>query len=530
MIHRLPEPPDPAREGARQPIRARVERKALEARTPTVVASLLSRASREPGRTALICGGAALSYGDLGHRVRGAAEELRRRGVGPGDRVVLSATSGTPFVVGYLATHLVRASAVPLDPEMPAARREEIVRRTRPRAVFEARGGPAVDGVGVSALGELDGLDPRGEDFEGPGPDDVADILFTTGTGGRPKGVVLTHGNISAAAAQTNAVIGNGPEDREVVPLPLSHSFGLGRLRCNLVAGGMVIPTPGFRLPGEIFAALAKWEATGLVGVPAGMAVLLRVGEEQLRRHAHRIRYVEIGSAPMSPELRRRLMDVLSTTRIWMHYGLTEASRSAFVEFHADADRLDAIGRPAPGIEIRVADPSGRDVPDGTPGEFLVRGPTVMRGYLDDPERTAAVLRDGWLHTGDTGRRGVGGLLYFEGRDDDMINTGGYKVAPLEVESAIDACPGVGASACVGAPDPQRILGQVVHAYLEPAPGAASRPTDEQLVEHLRGRVERYKIPVAWHWLPSLPRTASGKLQRAALRERTQGGEGGHGG
>jgi long-chain acyl-CoA synthetase len=333
--------------------------------------------------------------------------------------------------------------------------------------------------------------------------------------------VKLTHGSVVAAATHINATLGNGDGDVEVVPLPLSHSFGLGRLRCNLLSGGALVLTQGFKLPGEIFGALKRHGATGLAGVPAGFAVLLRFGERGLGAFADRLRYVEIGSAAMRLEQKRELMRLLPRTRLFMHYGLTEASRSAFIEFHRDSEHLETVGRPAPGVEMQVRDEHGEQCPAGTRGTLWIRGGHVARGYWNNPERSAAVFVDGWVCTDDAAEFGTDGFLALHGRQDDMINVGGFNVWPEEVERVLEAHSAVAEAGCVGVSDPRGIAGQIIRAHLILA-GGRPRALDEELRAWTATRLEPYKVPLEFEWVESLPRTTSGKLQRGALRARSE--------
>lgn len=487
---------------------------------------LLARAAEEPDRLALVAGEEEITWGQLGARVRGAARHLADAGVGPNDKVILGTSTSASFVCGYFATHLLGAVALPVDPRIPAGRLGLIADQVNPRAIHLARPlelpgrvihpiddlGRAEDAVG-QPLPEEAGS-PRDADEQ------TADILFTSGTTGRPKGVVLSHRAIGAAAANINAFLGNGPDDREVVPLPLSHSFGLGRLRCQVLAGGMIVLVDGFTAAGKLFEAMRHWRATGFVFVPAGLKVLFKTTGDSLGEFADTLRWVEIGSAAMPPEDKQRLMRLLPHTRICMHYGLTEASRSAFVEFHAAGERLASIGMPTPGVEIRVVDGSGQARPAGEQGRIVVRSPAAMSEYWNDPEGTAAAFVDGWLITGDVGHQDADGYLYLNAREKDLINVGGREVSPVEIERILEEHPGVAACACVGIPDPQGITGSAVKAYLVATSPAEAPPKPAQLVKLLRGRIEPYKMPVAFEWIDDLPRTSSGKLQRQLLVER----------
>ena len=485
----------------------------------TLVKTVADHAAATPDKPALIAGGKALSYGDLWRRIAAAGEYLHGLGVRSGDRVVLSARASSPsFVCGYLATHLIGGVAVLVDPQTPATRLAYIRRRVEPHSIFLVKGAGEASPAPRS-IEELEHPDFGARtEFSGPSLDAAADILFTSGTTGDPKGVVLTHRNICSAALNINTFIRNGAEDREVVPLPLSHSFGLGRLRYNLFANGTVILVNGLAFPGQICLAIERWGATGLSSVPAGFGLLLHLSNDRLSRYADQLRYIEIGSAPMPIEHKRALMRLLPNTRICMHYGLTEASRAAFIEFHESAGSLDSIGRAAPNVEIRIVgnDPD-TELPPLEHGRIVVRGDMVMSRYWKDPERQNEMLRGAWLFTGDFGYRDAEGYLYLVAREKELINVGGRKVAPSEIENALLMHEAIYECACVGTPDPRQITGEVVTAFVVPRDGSPAVPSAKALRDFLRDYLEPYKIPAAFYWVDAIPKTLSGKVQRALL-------------
>ena len=474
--------------------------------TQSVIEALRHRAERQPERTALLYGERRVSLGELLSRVETAAVHLSERGVRPGERVMLDAPSAPAFVFAYFATHLIGAIAVPVDPSSPASRREELSRRVSPALTLTA-----------DALAALEGLPAARGSFPGPKLDAVADLIFTTGTTGRPKGVPLTHRNLATAASHINAVIGTCEGDVDLIPIPLYHAFGLGSLRCFLIGGASVVLVQGFRLPGEIFAAIERHGATGLIGVPAGFAILLRFEERGLGAFADRLRYIEIGSAPMPLEQKRALMRLLPRTKLFMHYGLTEAGRSAFIEFHRDRDHLDTAGKASPGVTVEARDESGAPCPAGTPGMLWAHGAHVSPGYWDDDELTAATFVNGWMRTGDVGHVDRAGYVALHSRHDDLINVGGVKVAPDEVERVLAEHPAVSEAGCVGVPDPRGIAGQVVRAFLVAAADQAPA-SNAELSRWAARQLEPHKVPSQYEWVTTLPRTASGKLIRAALR------------
>ena len=476
---------------------------------PTVVEAVLVAARARPDATAIVAGDARLSYGELARRIRAAATDLGVDGVEPGDRCVLAATNTPAFVVTYFAIHLAGAVAVPVDAEAGEARFDYIRERVAAARVLgreqqQRRFHAAADRPGEGA--------PVGPDASA-----LADIMFTSGTTGEPKGVMLSHGNLRRGATHVNAVVGTCAEDIEVIGLPFAHSFGLGSMRCVLAQGACAVLVPGFAFPGRIFAALEQHAATGLRCVPAGLATLFRLGGDKLGEFSDRLRYMELGSAPLPREHGERLMQLLPDTRLCMHYGLTEATRSVYTELHRDAALPGSIGTPAPGVDVRIVDETGEEAGPEQYGEIRIRGPHVMQGYWQDPERTQATLRDGWLHTGDSGYRDAAGNLYLSGRKGDMINVGGRKVSPIEVENALRTHAAVRDCACVGIPDPAGISGEVVAMLVVPASNEV--PSEKQLRRHLRDVLEAYKLPVKWAFGDAVPATSNGKVRRQAVRE-----------
>jgi len=491
-----------------------------------VVQSIRERAEAHPDRAALVRGAQRVTYGELWTAIVSGAAHLAGRGVRPGDRVIIAAPSTPAFVFAYFATHLLGAVAVPVDPNAHASRRDELIERTRASVAFGAKGEESELLARIHSIDEFAQL-PKIADapaFPALGLD--ADLLFTTGSTGRPKGVRLTHENIAVSGAHINAVIRTPEGAAEVVPLPLYHAFGLGRLRCDLIAGRSVILVYGFRLPGEIFAAIEKHNAAGLVGVPSGFAVLLGFGKRGLGRYADQLRYIEIGSSPMPPAHKQELMELLPKTDLWMHYGLTEAARSVFIEFHRHRDRLHAVGLPAPGVEISIRGADGSVQGPGQPGMLWIGGRHISPGYWDDAELTEATFSDGRARTGDVACLDDKGFIVLQGRSDDMVKVGGFNVSPDEVERALSEHPAVNEAACVGVPDPNQVTGQVVCAFIVAADSQklgenSDVPTElaTALSQWVGAKLEPYKVPKVYRLVKTLPRTESGKLLRRVLRD-----------
>jgi long-chain acyl-CoA synthetase len=472
-----------------------------------------------PEKPAIIAGKQIVSYQQLWQKTLAAVARLKALDVRPQDRVVLSASASPSFVYGYLAVHLLQAVAVVVDSQSTESRLKYIIGQARPKAAFLSGRFNPESIMPVFSIKTFEDLPPGTGSVEFPSLDEAADILYTTGTTGEPKGVVLTHKTISRTAHNINVFIGNGAADREVIPLPLSHSFGLGRLRCNLLSGATVILVNGFAFIGNIFRAIERFGATGFSTVPAGIAMLFRTAEDKIGAYADQMKYMEIGSAPMPLAHKKKLMKLLPNTRICMHYGLTEASRTTFIEFHSAGDKLEkSIGMPSPNVKIKIVDGHYQELPSGQIGRILVKGENVMREYFENQSMTREVFNADWLYTGDYGFCDEDGYFYLEAREKEMINVGGLKVSPVEIENLLKKYRGIEDCACVGISDPKGISGEVPKAFVVCNKNCTNKPNEIELTDFLRDKLESYKLPVEFEWIDSIPKTTSGKIQRLSLK------------
>jgi len=466
-----------------------------------------------PDKVALISGETQVSYGQLwDYCLRTAGAVRERLSVQPGDRVILAAAGSIEFVYAYFGIHLAGGICVPIDPDTNQTRFDYIHASTRPIAVLGTLHKVDREPVPFEAITE--GGTPI--TYAAPDLDQVADILFTTGTTGAPKGVALSYRNVAAAADNINSFIGNTADDIELLALPVSHSFGLGRVKCVLSRGGTLVMLGTFANMKKFFGEMKRCNVTGFGMVPASWGFIKKMSGKYIGRFSDQLRYIEIGSSFMPTEDKELLMELLPDTRICMHYGSTEASRSAFMEFHACQDDLTTAGHASPNCEIKIFSPEGKELPYGEEGEVCVKGEHVTCSYWNEPaERFAADFYDGFFRTGDSGVQDERGFIYLKSRIKEMINVGGKKVAPMEVEEILNKIPGIVESACVGIPDPDGVMGEVVKAFI-----VTDRPlTDEDILTALRPELEAYKLPVAFERIAEIPKTSSGKIQRLSLKK-----------
>jgi malonyl-CoA/methylmalonyl-CoA synthetase len=466
-----------------------------------------------------------LSYGALWAGAERMAAALVAAGARPGDRVAVQVEKSLAALELYLGSLLAGAVFVPLNPAYTAAEIGRFLADAEP-AVFvcdPARaaslaplaGAAAVLTLGADGAGTLAAAAAGQGGFAAVprGPDDLAGILYTSGTTGRAKGAMLSHDNLASNAAVLAGLWLFGPGDVLIHVLPIFHTHGLFvATHVTLVSGGQVIWMPRFD-PGAVLAAFGR--ASALMGVPTVYARLLE--QPGLTRDAVAgMRLFVSGSAPLAAETHRR-WQARTGTAILERYGMTETSMITSNPY--DGARLaGTVGFALPGVELRVADPAtGATLPAGAVGSVELRGPNVFKGYWRMPEKTAAEFRtDGFFVTGDLGVLDGEGRLTLVGRAKDLVITGGFNVYPAEVEAAIDVLPGVRESAVIGLPHPD--LGEAVAAVVVPEPGAAVDAG--AILAALAGRLARFKLPRRVFLADALPRNAMGKVQKAELRAR----------
>ena len=466
-------------------------------------------------KVALLNGKVSMSYGDMLKGIIFARDLLSDKyGLCKGDRIILAANKQMEFASVYFACHLLEVITLPIAPDTNIKRYELIKSKVNPKLVVGFPDDSKV--VQIAELREFEGKVEKinFETITFPDLESIADIIFTTGTTGEPKGVQLSHRNIAAAARNINAFIKNKESDVEMLALPISHSFGLGRMRCVLSNGQTLVMLGSFANVKRFFRFMEEYGVNGFGMVPASWALLKKLSGDAIGKYAGQLRYIEIGSAPMPMEEKRNLINLLPNTRICMHYGLTEASRSAFIEFHEETEHLNTVGKQSPNMHITIRDEYGIEVSEEVEGEICVEGDAVMAGYLD-----LAKSESFWgqsFRTGDWGTKNKNGYISLKSRKKELINVGGKKVSPIEVEDVIKTFEFVDDCICVGISDPDGILGEVVKAFI--VTSHLDKVQFEVMDELIGNQLEGYKHPVAYERINEIPKTSSGKIQRLSLK------------
>jgi long-chain acyl-CoA synthetase len=340
---------------------------------------------------------------------------------------------------------------------------------------------------------------------------DISSIIFTSGTTGIPKGVKLKHQNIIFTTKNIIDIVGIKSEDIEINPLQLSHSFGLGCLHTSIAQSATTIIFKNTINLKIIIDSIEKQKATGFVGVPTTFQNILDNYKENFKEKGKKLRYMLTNSAPMLEKDVKEIMNILPSTKIFTYYGLTEASRSTFLLFNSNLDKIESVGTPVHQVKIKIVGKECKQLENFQLGEIWIKGPNVIENYLDN-ERSK--LRDGWLQTGDLGYLDNEGYLYIKGRKDEIINVGGEKVAPIEIETAIRQIEEVQDVGVIGVTN--RTFGEIPVAYIV----TKSEIKEQEIVNHCNKMLERYKIPQEIIFTEKIPKNESGKIKRDILKDR----------
>ncbi len=491
---------------------------------------LENTAERLPDRIAVRFEGRDISFDALNRRVNRLANGLRTAGLNRGDRCILMMPSGIDFICSYYALAKLGAAIIPVNFLYRVHELAHISRDSGARAFIgmapyleEARkvladlpqirlrvAADAANDPDFEPLSALNGP----EDFRSEEMDDqdTLAILYTSGTTGAPKGAMLTHKNLTSNAMTVADMRQNGPEDVVIGVLPLYHIYGQTSAMNASIYLGLTFHVFRAFEPRPVLDMIETETSTILIAVPTILNRLLAEAERAgLRRSS--LRYCVSGGASLPVEILRKFEDRFQV-RIYEGYGLTECSPVCVENPFGKKTKPGSIGLPIPGFEARVVSPSRSDVPVGEVGELLVRGPGVMKGYLNRPEATAAAVVDGWLHTGDMARMDAEGYITIVDRKKDMIIRGGYNVYPREVEEVLFQHPAVFEAGVYGVPHAD--LGEEVAANVVLQPD--SQIGVQELRDFVRARLAPYKYPRIIRLVNELPKSHTGKVLKRELR------------
>ena len=501
----------------------------------TIPGLLFREAARRPNALAIEDGDINLSYSQLESQVRLAACALSRRGISKGDRFAIWAPNCAEWIIATLAGQMLGGILVTLNTRYKGSEAADILRRSNCKLLFTVKGFLGHDypamlaGQDLPELADIVLLKEDGNpnvftefmtEADAPmellaiGPDDISDIIFTSGTTGAPKGAMTNHGqNVKVFESFTSA-IGMNEDDRYLVVNPFFHSFGYkaGWLAC-LVVGAAIFPLAVYE-PKAVLEQIERDKISVMPGAPTIFQML--IGHADLGKHdISSLRVATTGATTIPVDLIRRMNEELGIDDVFSAYGLTESC--GVVSLCRKGDDFETIattcGQPLPGTELQITDDNGQAVARGEQGEIWVRGFNVMQGYFQNPDATAeTITADGWMKTGDIGIQDAKGYIKVTDRKKDMVIVGGFNCYPAEIEKMLLQHPQIKDAAVVGMPDER--LGEVTCAHLVVDGGLDGETVTSWSREHMAN----YKVPRRIVFHDSLPRNASGKILKFQLK------------
>ncbi len=458
---------------------------------------------------------------------------LMKLGVGPGDRVILQMPNCPEVLQSFQAIWKIGAIAVPINFQIGS---EEIayiyadsgakVVITTPEFMDKVRAAralaPNIENVIVvseqpeeNALSFAQLLSESEEklDIFPTADDDVAALVYTSGTTGRPKGVMQTHYGLYFTAVNVQATTQYPPDTVTIAMLPLCHSYGIGLMNTALLRPlGKTVVLRGFNLE-ALFSSIEKYRVNSVAAVPTMYIYMLNYPEAK-KYDISSVKYYICGSAPLSVETWKRFKKKFGG-EIAEGWGLTEACANNALNPVNGLKKVGSIGKPIGEMKMKIVDENGNELPQGEQGEIVLQGPMVMKGYWRQPDTTAQAIRNGWLHTGDVGYRDEDGYFFITDRKKDIIIKGGENISPRAVEEVLYTHPAVSEAAVIGIPD--SVYGEDLKAFVVLKPGMSASP--EEIIEYCRGRLKRFFIPKEVAILEAMPKSLVGKILKKELRK-----------
>ncbi|MBW1683184.1 MAG: long-chain-fatty-acid--CoA ligase [Deltaproteobacteria bacterium] len=496
---------------------------------------MLQKAVRNhPLREAIVSEKGRWTYGDWRMNARKRAAVLRAHGIGKGDHVAVIFLNGHEILETFMALMMLGAVIVPLNVRLSSGELryildhsdatnlvlshefEAVIREIkgdlpRVRRYFKSGGEPAADMLDFEA--ETSAAEPLAEEAD-LSEEDPACILYTAGTTGRPKGVVLSHGNCAWAAVNIAVNIDLKPDYRVLLVFPLYHAAAFLIVISNLFVGCTTVSMRAFD-PKRVMELVAEEKISRMTFPPTVWNFILQLPDLE-SYDTSSVRSLSSGAEAMPLETKKRLLKLFPNAKLGETYGMTESAATITT---LDPDqvlrKMASVGKAFVTTQVRLVDDEDRDIPPGRVGEVISRGPNVMVGYYKDPEATAETLRGGWLHTGDLGRVDEEGFLYIVDRKKDMIITGGENIFPREIEEVLYAHPKILEAAVIGLPDPQ--WGERVHAVVVLKEG--QQMTEEEVIDYCKANLASFKKPKSVEFVDLLPRSAAGKVLKRVLRD-----------
>ena len=482
----------------------------------SIVEAVASHAKQNPDKLCAADGRYELTYRMFWEHICGYAKHLQELGVAKGDCVVVRNAQNVVQLVTGLAIQLVGGIYVPVEKNVADQRILEIVDTVQAKYYIAAKVTEVPCGFErITEVMKCRDEDASYDDFVFPDSKDVAEILFTTGTTGKSKGIELIHRNVVAVSENVIDGVEMKKDNVEMIPVPLSHSHGLRRYYANMLNGSSVVIMANVVMTQVLFECIEKYHVTSMDLVPAALASIFNVSEDKLGEYKDQLDYVQLGSAPIPDVDKERLRRLLPNTRLYNFYGTTESGCSCIIDFNKYPEKKNCIGRPTCNAHFVFIGEEGTPIEatKETPGLLACSGEMNMVGYYKDAETTNSIMKNGYIQTEDLSYVDEDGMICLLGRQGDVIISGGNKIAPGEIEDVAGKYEGVLECACVPVDSP--ILGKEPKLFVVMKEGYSF--DQDAIYQYLRESLETYKVPKIIVEIDKLPRSFNGKILRREL-------------
>lgn len=484
----------------------------------SILELIQKHAKQSPNKLCIADRKQAITYDELLRRICAVAKYLADQGVVKGDVIGLRSAQSVQFAACFFGIQWLGAIACPIEKSASKKRTEEVLSQISGQFMLDFDE-YEMENVKTLSISNAYDYDDRSMDMAEQKEESISEIIFTTGTTGKSKGILVCNRCNLAIAENVIDSVSMTEDEVELITSPTSHSLAIRRLYAAMYIGSSVVFSENFLLYENLWGLMDRYNVTAITIVPAILNLILEAYKEKLGEYDARLNYIQIGSAPLHESVKERLTQLLPTTRLYNTYGATESGCTIVLEFSKYGDRAGCVGKKSVNTRLFFTDKSRAHIlqstDEETAGYLAFDGDMNMSGYVGDPKMTAEVLADGVIYTNDIGYLGADGLVYLLGRDGEVINSGGLKINPVEIEEIVEKIDRIRDCACV--PVKNERLGEVPKLYIVCESDFAM--TNREIKNYIRQYLEDYKVPAQIEKISQIPRTFNGKIIRKQLIE-----------
>lgn len=478
----------------------------------SIVEAIKNYSVSQPDKRCVIDAKCTYSYSEYYKTIKTAAAFLNDHGVKKGDSVIIKSAQNAAYLAALHAVHMIGAVAVPLEKTVKGERVYEINEVVEAACYISDK---PLDGITTYLYQDIDEYGKEYEPKEFPNTADNSTILFTTGTTGKSKGILLSH--FADVTVSENIISGTEmkKDNVEVLPMPLNHSFSLRRYYSNMVNGSTAILLDGVIFINRFFEAFDKYGATSAGMAPSALSIIFKLSGDKIKEYKDRIDYIQFGSSYMTEADKDKIRGYLPDTRLYNFYGSTEAGCSCIIDFNKNSENPYNIGKATVNSEIRFVDDDDNfvETDEENPARLITGGKMIMTEYINEPELTAETLKNGYIYSNDLGYVDKNGDIILLGRMDDVIISGGQKISPFDIEDVCIKYEGVDDCAVIGVDD--QLMGQIAKLFI-----VVNDKYDENgMMQFLADRLENFQVPKIVQIIKEIPKTYNGKPLKRELKK-----------